>query len=1041
MKVVRSARLWFKAGGADKVYDVFLVDGQGSKSAARFLINIRYGRRGATMREITKTPTPVTREAAERLFESILVARANEGYRRADAPGAFAPEASAIQGGAEEALGRAEELIARLEACLRDRWPEDRERLFWRIGEVRPPDAVPALLRMAERAGAEEAGYSLVWALARCAGGEAAETLRHIAGAAKSAVTRGLADMASISALMGESRFPATPLTPLPPALAAAAAGEGDLAAALAEAAAREQALAGPLLVELYRQAQQNPALHAALVAVVARLPVRPPWLFGLRKLFKYAELLDDAAMFGAVAHGFETARPMYGRTVWRGKVYVSDLGRWTEPDHLAGSGEDGPGVVTTGLSEATHRYLKRRVWRALRKRGELGQAAFVDMATAYLLSFSDADRVEEQRRHVWKRDERSGRFSRRTHVHGPFSYAWTMGQLLYRHSPSVRLLDSALMTVNVAEVNRTQRGEAFPRLWDERPEQALRLAAVSCHSDIAAFGVRVLRANPKFLRGAPSSALETLLASAHAVSARLGFEEARDRLAKTGPDPRLLAALLNAGLAEARKLAVDRIDADASLPWSSPELGLAALTCAREDIMMAVERWAVERRPDAAGGEALARAAVEWLLALPGAPDERDLARARHLRRGLMLLWPTPTLPVSCESCERLLDHPSSQVVAAGVALLTLSAAGAGALSDASWQRLLTSPAPEVQATALALLNRLPDEQLSGRALIVLTLAMAPAPEVRRAARPLATRLAARFARFANDLFQRLIESLFRAEPAEGYAADAVALIREALPHHLRTMDAGLVWRLLQARAKGAQRLGAAALLVGRDPGRFPVRQLARLGNHSHAEVRRWVMAAYEAAPQRFASEGADAALLVESDWPDVQDFAMDYFARLPDEAWTPETLSVIADSVNPRVLTLARDVLRRTLRPAESGAWLTRLLEHPSPSMHLLVTELLMADGLRDEAAFARLMPFARIVMLQIHKGRTVKDRMAAFLRAEALASAERAAMIAPLFADLTLGAVERDRAQAILALRDIAEAHPGLVSPVVRCAVRVA
>ncbi len=72
----------------------------------------------------------------------------------------------------------------------------------------------------------------------------------------------------------------------------------------------------------------------------------------------------------------------------------------------------------------------------------------------------------------------------------------------------------------------------------------------------------------------------------------------------------------------------------------------------------------------------------------------------------------------------------------------------------------------------------------------------------------------------------------------------------------------------------------------------------------------------------------------------------------------------------------------------------------------------------------------------MLQVLRGRVAKDRMAAFLRAEALRSRARAEALLPLFADLTLSGTARDRSAAILTLRDVADAHPDLAVPLVRC-----
>jgi hypothetical protein len=204
----------------------------------------------------------------------------------------------------------------------------------------------------------------------------------------------------------------------------------------------------------------------------------------------------------------------------------------------------------------------------------------------------------------------------------------------------------------------------------------------------------------------------------------------------------------------------------------------------------------------------------------------------------------------------------------------------------------------------------------------------------------------------------------------------------------------------------------------------------LARLGNHPHAAVRQWVMTAYEANPTGFRSEAENAVLLIESEWQDAQDFAMRVFDRWPDEAWTPSVLAVIADSTNPKILGYARSVLRRTMRPGDAPWQLTRLLEHPAASMHLLISEVLTEDAANDEAVFAKLLPLARIVLLQIHKGRVAKDRIGSFLHAQALKSRDRAEAIAPLFLDISLSAIERDRTRAVLALRDIEDAFPGLI-----------
>jgi hypothetical protein len=1030
MKILRTTKLWFREGASDKVYEVDLVDSENGSGADRFLVNFRYGRRGGALREGTKTPGPVARAAAEKLFDSVVVAKVNEGYRRLDGAEPTAPAAPI---GPDSPTGREQALTAQLEACLREPWPaKQRDRLFWRVGEVKLLAAGPLLARFAsERSGYAGASYSLVWALARTGGPGGADALTAIARQSGDALVRGLAEIALMSPLMGERRLPPAPEEPLaePVSRALANADLDALSGAVIDFAQREPTRVRALLVSLYRLAMGEGQLHGLLAALAARLPVRPPFVPGLRRLFKYAEMLDDGAMFGAVAHRFETAKPMY-RNSWGGKgdarqARVPEIHAWktVQLDHLKGAPD-----AKTALSRATQDYLKRRIWRALRKRGELGQEAFLDLATGYLLAFTEADLAKPTYRVHVRWEDRQRIVTRQDY--GPLSHAWSVGQLLYRESPNVRMSEGSLIHGTTNERLPEGRGEAFRALWDARPEYALRIATESPCEPIALFAVGVLRGQPEFLRALAADALADLLVAPVAAAAALGLEEARTRLAQGAADPDLLAVLLGAALPEARDLAIRRIDAEPAWPFSSITLALLAVSSAYEDVRAAGLRWSGERRPGPEIAYSLAHSVAEWLAVMPDPLPEGEAGRIRHIRACFALLWPGHDLPLTPDVIARLLAHPSPEVVAVGADALSLSGADAASLPEALWQQLLATPVPEVQAAGLGLLSRLSDEQLSERAFLVLSLATSPAAEVRRAARPLIVRLAARFPRIAEDLAQRLVDLLFLAAPDDGFAEDAVALFRQALPKQLAGMDAGLIWRLLQAKAKGAQLLGATAATM-REPAIFSVRQLARLGNHSHIAVREWVMAAYEKFPDRIRAEAEDAVLLVESEWPETYEFALAYFERWPAEVWTPNVMGVVADSVNPKVLTFARSVLRRTLRPGDASVQLQRLLEHPATAMHLLITEVLTADAARDDTVFDKLLPLARIVLFQVHKGRVAKDRMSAFLHAEAMNSRERAARILPLFTDLSLSALEKDRTAAVLALRDIGGAHPDLAT----------
>ena len=1033
VKTVRTLKLWFREGSSDKVYIVDLIDTENVGREARFLVNFRYGRRGHTLREGTKTPAAVSQGEAEKIFDSIVISKVNAGYSRADSAEAHMPSPEFAGIDSTVVDGREKTLLSYLEACLRDPWPlEKRDRLFWRVGEIRMRSAAPLLEQFIQQNGAGQASYSLAWAMARCGGEEAVAPLVAIAGETQDALVRGLTNFALISPLMEELRRTAQPQLRLAPGIAAALA-KCDIDAlhgAMSEFAKSDPVRTGEVMVELYRLAQEDPALHALLAKLILRLPVRPPFIPGLRRMFKYAEMIDDAAIFGAVAHRFETTKPMYRTSYMQRErktphAFVAELHqyRWQPLDHLKGARD-----AKTALSENTLHYMKRRIWRTLRKRGETGQQSFLDLATGYLLAFSENDLAEPVTQHFWHWNRDTRQSYTVTRQYGPLAQAWSAGQLLYRNAPDVTLRARSL-SYFWDDAAKMDYGSAFPEMWAAHPAYALSLAGESRCEPIAMFGLSILKTQPEFLRKQSVYILEQLLGSAFAPIATFAFDEAKSRLAEGhDDDDALIAALMSANLSDARDLAIKRIDLKVNWPWGSPQLGFLAATSPHKEIQETALRWCAERALPEAAAQTLATDIADWLTDLSSPQfDESHIACLHHLRECLPHLWPRHDLPLEAERVGTLMACEITEIAAIGIALFSVSPADPGTLPDSTWNQILNSPAPEIQSAALGLLCRVSDEDLSERAPLIASLATAPSTDVRRAARPLISRLAARYPRLGDDLAARLIHSLFRSAPDDSYADDTVALLREGLPDQVAAMDANLVWRLLHAKAKGAQLLGWVAL-EPRDPASFSVRQLARLGNHPFTDVRRWVMTVYETSPTRFQEDAADAVLLIESTWPDACEFAMETFERWPEQVWSPEVLAVIADSTNPKVLDFARTILRRTLRPGDASAQLLRLLEHPAASMHLLVTEILTENAAGNEAIFEKLLPLSRIILLQMHKGRIAKDRIGSFLHAEALKSKQRAQAIAPIFTDLSLSVTDRDRIMAVMALRDIENTYPG-------------
>ncbi|WP_233890640.1 WGR domain-containing protein, partial [Tenacibaculum piscium] len=75
MKLIKQKKLYFSDEKSDKVYEVDLCESQDL-----FIVNFRYGRRGTSLREGTKTVFPVSYEEAEKIFNKLVGSKEKKGY-------------------------------------------------------------------------------------------------------------------------------------------------------------------------------------------------------------------------------------------------------------------------------------------------------------------------------------------------------------------------------------------------------------------------------------------------------------------------------------------------------------------------------------------------------------------------------------------------------------------------------------------------------------------------------------------------------------------------------------------------------------------------------------------------------------------------------------------------------------------------------------------------------------------------------------------------------------------------------------------------
>ncbi|MEO1529491.1 MAG: WGR domain-containing protein, partial [Planctomycetota bacterium] len=174
MKLVKQTRLSFRQGTSDKVYEVDLCE----VSEGQFVVNFRYGRRGATLREGTKTTTPMARGDAERVFNQLVDAKTSKGYGEDAGPPTPEPKTSKPLSPADQDA-RKEAILTRLREGKNSSSKWSLSRTIWRAGELKLIEAEPLLRSLV---GINEmTDYCIAWSLARLGQSASASTLEGIA--------------------------------------------------------------------------------------------------------------------------------------------------------------------------------------------------------------------------------------------------------------------------------------------------------------------------------------------------------------------------------------------------------------------------------------------------------------------------------------------------------------------------------------------------------------------------------------------------------------------------------------------------------------------------------------------------------------------------------------------------------------------------------------------------------------------------------------------------------------------------------------------
>jgi len=1042
MKLIKRTTLYFQEGTSDKVYEVDLCQ----VDETNYVVNFRYGRRGANLKEGTKTTTAIPLAKAQQVFDKLITEKTDKGYYDINIGQAVgqASQSTPMSTVNSTSDPRKQAILIR----LKNKKPSagQLERAIWRAGELKITEAEPLLIKLI---GTEEAlrDYCIAWSLGWCGSQKSIPYLQQLYQNPK---TPDFVNRIAFDALLkllddqGKAALKSEKLASLPPDLKSLAtkASPQVFAASLNDYLENGNYKNFAVLDTIYQI--DNEIVRPALINILRTAPFKPSYFQRLRHIFKMAEYRHDAEVYALIAYRFEKQREMFNSESCHVKLsdgqYLSSSNRKYnyrtykyEPVVSEVQEELQKPESRIAYSSKTREYLRFRVWRTLEELGKQEDAAYIKMAVGILLEYSDNDAIQN----AWF----------------PYSLYQTFNHIIYENSSRYACYRGGWFCKgNYRQDNPEpqEREEAFPKLWEQHPEALIHLLCQSKCLPVNHFAVKVLKACANYLTSLDIPTIIKLLDNPYEVTTKFAFEEiCLKNYNPASPNKELLLALVNCLYKPGRTQAYQWIQEKRDILFSDTDFIISLIISPQSETRISI-------RPilnSTIFSDDAAKIIVGKIISNLLIPENQGKTfeiipenigqRIKDIGETLFISFAPQLRSLGFQVINDLLQNTRIEIQEIGARILLNHETKTENLPPQVIQSLLASPHDSVRVIGIRLFGQLPDAKLVGEdRVIIIAMAINVVADIREAIEPIIIRLATKYPDFANQIARDFIEVLLVPEKHEGVHSFLVKLLNQGLSENLQiwkhSISKETALRLINVKSNPAQELGGAVLIanISQWQSEFTANEIVKLSNSQMFIVREGARQLLTAKLDSFrenTNEMLAGVRLLESKWEDTREFAFQLFTKeFTPEEFTPQILISICDSVREEARSLGRDLLIRNFQAQDGQEYLLKFSEHPSVDMQLFTTNYLEKYASGNPARLQELKPFFVTCLSRVNKAGIAKKRIFAFLESEAQKYEESAKIVAEIMARQSLTMAISDKASAIKIMLHIHQRFPNLVLP---------
>ncbi len=1008
LKIQQQKKLYFIEGKSDKVYEVDLCESGGDL----FVVNFRYGRRGATLREGTKTVFPVPYDDALSIFNKLVESKEKKGYG----------ENGSVSMPVKLNTAREDTILKYLKQAIAGTYSRDWKvsKIILRCAELHIKLASPLIARFIN-SNDEFEQYASIYTLCVLEDDTHVDSIYNVFKTENFSNKSGRVAVAYCLKYGNDNvkkEIQNKILNTLPSELGNHIKHPRLFYAALKDYFLKEENIDASVLYYVYLYSYIENSGREELYQFLQSIPLKVNTFKSVRYIYRSSHLLDDYQFLGLLSKRMGVSTPGYTSS------YIYSGQQWTSVD--IEKKKENPSVA---FSSKTQKYFNKNTYSLVYKLSKTNISGYLDYAVFMLVSLNDkTDRNASnvQYNYIYNSVER--RYITERRIFPRYHEFSALMYVLYGNSTLLNRDNTKWFYSEDIKLEDLERAEILPEVWSSNPEKVLYVLSHAKSEEAVFFALRIIKENKSILDSILLEDLQRLVSHYHPKVLEVILESIKDKYKNLQPEDAIMLALLSSKNERAIELGLGWLNFYERDYFSRDEVVIGLLLTGEVKVIDYLKTLY---------GSIPKYNFILNLNALSGLFQSHSIYTEAYLLEVNNLIGNTTfgslLSDVSLEEINKLASSNSVTNKLFAANLAKHNKIETFLLFKDSIDEYINSDDARLRQVGIELLSQFPDHFLLENSKKISGFCFSEYEEVRTAIQPTIERLVNLDTDFKTSLFNSLLIVLIDAEKYDGLHANCYSLLTENYKHYLNDISHEFMFKLVLSHYEYAQKLGLPLFKQHIDLNTLPVDKLVSLGNSDVFEIRKMLQDYFQLHIPKINYELEKALLIFNSTWQDIIDWACDYFERsIEEKNWTVNILLYACDHTKNEVQAFGRKMITAHFSEEKGLPLLMKLQEHPTKDMQFFVTNYLETYAKDAPDVILKLETYFKTSLFNINTHRATKTRIYAFLEQESVKSKVVAEMTVRLINSILGTKTIKDRSNNIDVLLSIYDVFPEIEVP---------